>query len=131
YPEIISYFSPSLEKILRSLRADGKLDIGPKKEEEQKSMIKVLPQRDMDILDYLYEVLIVCSEKMRTIPPDIFCRIHPFRVKNIHHDYTYFTNYILYTNNKALLDFFLTIDLEKRRFKTEASFKNTKRNVEK
>lgn len=125
-------YAPSLEKGLIDLQELGKITFEEKLSDVKSSFnIHVLSKGNKNFLDYLYEVLLACQQKMRMIPPDIFCRIHPFRILNKKYNYTYYSHYTLQSNNEELLDFFSHVNIDLHKFKAGAPYKNTGSNVAK
>lgn len=131
-PSLNILFFPSLGKCLQVLIQSGKIPYQTENDETiPRYGIKIISQGNKNLLEYLYEVLLECQRKMRFIPPDIFCRIHPFRVTNLKYSYTYYTNYVLHTNNSELINFFKEVDVNKCKFKSKATYRNTKSNLSK
>ena len=131
-PSAKIYFSPAVEKLLLDLQDSGRINFERKfVETGNKYIIYVASHEKKTVLDYLYEVLTLCYEKMRFIPPDIFCKIHPFRTQNVRYNYSYYSNYVLYTNNEELINFLAKIDIDRNKFKKGSGYRNTKLNISK
>lgn len=92
-------------------------------------LIWVSKEETKNLLKYLAEVLHVCQQKMQFIPPDILCRIHPFRIEHNKNNYTYFSGFTLFTNNEALLSLFKSVDVEQYIFKDGADYQNSEANL--
>lgn len=94
--------------------------------------IVVVEQREENILNYLHSVLVKALEQINFVPISILLRIDPFRIVTLRHNYTYYANFNLQTNNEKLYNFFQELEIGTIvRFKKGSKFRNTKENVKK
>ncbi|RYZ85691.1 MAG: DUF4935 domain-containing protein, partial [Proteobacteria bacterium] len=103
----------------------------PKEEKVGDYQLVLLKRANKSLLNHLYDVLIHIKSKIAFLPTNILSRVDPFRIVDFKHDYAYHAGTTLLTNNKALVEFFETVDIAKVRFKKGAEYRNTKSNIEK
>lgn len=107
------------------------------KSESESNASEVITFSDVNyeapILDTLYKVLTLITEQINFVPVNILANINPFRIDDEKASFSHYTNFIIYTNNIPLIDFFRTVEIQKRevRFKEGSGYENSAENIEK
>lgn len=129
-PELETLYFTSLFKCLDRLK--DQLIIKQKEEKEGAYQLVAIKRGNKNLLDHLYEVIKSYRSIISFLPTHLLARLEPFRiVHSVRYDYSYYSNSTLFTNNKALIDFFKAVDVKKIRFKKGSNFSNSKKNLEK